>query len=118
MRTVYNLNAKWAFSKEATSIPSEISSRWNFVNLPHCYNAIDGQDGDADYYRGTAYYAKKISKLDIPNAQRYYAESGLRCYDDAPDQGTAVGSERTAEHHRHLIATQKARCSNEHRAFY
>ena len=74
MRQILNLNRKWAFSKEATAVPAEVSSRWNFVNLPHCYNAIDGQDGDADYYRGTAYYAKKLSKLDIPNADRYYLE--------------------------------------------
>jgi len=74
MRKIFNLNTKWAFSKEASAVPTEISSRWNFVNLPHCYNAIDGQDGDADYYRGTAYYAKKLSKLDLPTADRYYLE--------------------------------------------
>ena len=34
MRKIVNLNRKWAFSKEASSIPTEISSRWNFVNLP------------------------------------------------------------------------------------
>ena len=74
MRTIVNLNTKWAFSKEATSVPGEVSNRWNFVNLPHCYNAIDGQDGDADYYRGTAYYAKNLNKVDLPEAARYYLE--------------------------------------------
>ena len=58
MRTVVNFNAKWAFSKEAAAIPTAIDPKWNFVNLPHSWNAIDGQDGDNDYYRGTAYYAK------------------------------------------------------------
>ena len=74
MRQIFNLNRKWAFSKEATSVPAEISSRWNFVNLPHTWNDIDGQDGNNDLYRGTAYYAKSISKLDIPAADRYYLE--------------------------------------------
>ena len=74
MRQIINLNRKWAFSKEATCVPSEISNKWNFVNLPHCFNAIDGQDGDADYYRGTAYYAKSILKTDLPTADRYYLE--------------------------------------------
>ena len=74
MRQIINLNRKWAFSKEASCVPTEVSSKWNFVNLPHCYNAIDGQDGDADYYRGTAYYAKSVSKLDLPTAERYYLE--------------------------------------------
>ena len=74
MRKIYNFNAKWAFSKEATAIPTEISSKWNFVNLPHTWNAIDGQDGGNDYYRGTAYYAKALDKMDLPTADRYYLE--------------------------------------------
>ena len=74
MRQIYSLNPKWAFSKEATAVPTEVSSRWNFVNLPHSWNAIDGQDGNADYFRGTAYYAKNLDQLDIPKADRYYVE--------------------------------------------
>ena len=74
MRNCISLNAKWAFSKEATAVPSEVSKRWNFVNLPHCWNAIDGQDGDADYFRGTAYYAKSIQKIDLPDAKKYFIE--------------------------------------------
>ncbi len=74
MRQVINFNAKWAFSKEATGVPTEVSSKWNFVNLPHCWNAIDGQDGGNDYYRGTAYYAKSLDKMDLPAADRYYLE--------------------------------------------
>ena len=74
MRQIYSLNPKWAFSKEATAVPTEVSSRWNFVNLPHSWNAIDGQDGNADYFRGTAYYAKAIEQVDLPKADRYYVE--------------------------------------------
>ncbi len=74
MRTVLNFNYRWVFSKEATAIPTTIDTRWNFVNLPHCYNAIDGQDGGSDYFRGTAYYAKRFAKADLPQADRYYLE--------------------------------------------
>lgn len=74
MRQIISLNRKWAFSKEATSVPGEVSDRWNFVNLPHTWNAIDGQDGNADYYRGTAYYAKSIDKADLPNADKFFLE--------------------------------------------
>ena len=74
MRQIVSSNRKWAFSKDATCIPTEISNKWNFVNIPHCYNAIDGQDGNADYYRGTAYYAKSIEQIDLPKAERYYLE--------------------------------------------
>ncbi len=74
MRTVVNFNSKWAFSKLADGIPAEFSNKWDFVNLPHCWNAIDGQDGDNDYYRGTGYYAKRINKMELPEADRYYLE--------------------------------------------
>ncbi len=74
MRTVLNLNHKWAFSKEATEVPAKVSSKWNFVNLPHSWNALDGQDGGNDYYRGTGYYAKELTLEDIPTADRYYLE--------------------------------------------
>ena len=74
MRTVLNLNTKWAFTKDAAEVPSVMPQKWNLVNLPHCWNNIDGQDGDNDYYRGTCYYAKALEKADLPEADRYYLE--------------------------------------------
>ena len=74
MREMINLNRKWAFTKQADGIPAAIDNKWNFVNLPHSWNAIDGQDGDNDFYRGTAYYAKTINKSNLPTADRYYLE--------------------------------------------
>lgn len=47
---------------------------WYWVNLPHTWNAIDGQDGGNDYYRGTCYYAREIEKASLPKADRYYLE--------------------------------------------
>ena len=74
MRTVINLNAKWAFTKMVDEVPAALSNKWDFVNLPHSWNAIDGQDGDSDYYRGTCYYAKEIDKAELPEADCYYLE--------------------------------------------
>ncbi len=74
MRQIINLNRKWAFSKAATALPTEIDNKWDFVNLPHSWNAIDGQDGGNDYFRGTAYYAKVIDKMELPEAEKYYLE--------------------------------------------
>ena len=70
MRQIINFNSKWAFSKLATEIPKDIDNKWDFVNLPHSWNAIDGQDGDNDYFRGTAYYAKKFNKTDLPGKSK------------------------------------------------
>ncbi len=44
------------------------------MNLPHTWNALDGQDGGGDYYRGTGCYSKAFSKLDLPQTDRYYLE--------------------------------------------
>ena len=74
MRTILNFNAKWAFSKMVSEIPAAIDNRWDFVNLPHSWNALDGQDGGNDYFRGTAYYAKAFDKIDLPAAALYYLE--------------------------------------------
>lgn len=74
MRKIINFNAKWAFTKDADAVPSTMPDKWNFVNLPHSWNNIDGQDGDNDYYRGTCYYAKKLDKTDLPEAAQYYLE--------------------------------------------
>ena len=35
------------------------------VALPHTWNALDGQDGGADYWRGLAHY-----EIDLPNPDR------------------------------------------------
>ena len=74
MRKITNINRKWAFTKQTTEIPAAIDSKWDFVNLPHSWNAIDGQDGGNDYFRGTAIYAKELDREDLPEADRYYIE--------------------------------------------
>ena len=74
MRTIVNFNRKWAFAKGVSQAPAELPNVWNFVNLPHTWNAIDGQDGGGDYYRGTCCYVKSFQKIDLPKAERYYLE--------------------------------------------
>ena len=73
MRTVLNLNAGWVFNKQ-TDIPSALPTDWEAVNLPHSWNAVDGQDGGNDYFRGTAIYAKTLTKTDLPEAAQVYLE--------------------------------------------
>ena len=74
MRQILNFNTKWAFSKEADCVPERMPERWYWVNLPHTWNAIDGQDGGNDLYRGTAFYAKELEKSELPEADLYYLE--------------------------------------------
>lgn len=74
MRIVVNVNEKWAFTKDAAGVPEVMPEKWYWVSLPHTWNAIDGQDGYNDFYRGTCYYAKEIDRNELPAAVQYYLE--------------------------------------------
>ena len=76
MREMISFHTKWAFSKEAAGVPQQMPKKWCWVNLPHTWNDIDGQDGGNDYYRGTAYYSNIIKKSELPKAEVYYLEFG------------------------------------------
>ena len=71
MRTVINLNSGWLFTKAGLETPAV---EWEKVNLPHSWNAVDGQDGGNDYFRGTCHYTKSFTKAELPEAARYYLE--------------------------------------------
>ncbi len=74
MRNVMNFNSNWLFSKTASAVPSALPADWEQLNLPHTWNATDGQDGGNDYHRGTCYYAKEFAKADLPQTDRVYLE--------------------------------------------
>ena len=71
MRTIINLNAEWLFKKDCADI---LCNDGEAINLPHSWNAEDGQDGGNDYFRGTCLYKKTLKKADLPTADRYYLE--------------------------------------------
>ena len=74
MRKIININNGWAFSKLENPDLTKLPSDWESVNLPHTWNATDGQDGGNDYYRGTCHYIKNIDKATLPQAQKYFLE--------------------------------------------
>ena len=74
MRNILKFNEGWVFTKSAEALPTALPTDWEAVTLPHTWNAIDGQDGGNDYYRGTCYYAKTILRSELPEAEQYYLE--------------------------------------------
>ena len=94
MRQILNLNRKWAFTKEALQNPAQLPETLYWVNVPHSWNAIDGQDGAGDYYRGTCWYVKEIDREEIPEAARYFVE--VRGANSSAD--LYVGGEKLAHH--------------------
>ncbi len=73
MRTILSMNSGWRFSKVA-AVPEIFPEDWEQVSLPHTWNAVDGQDGGNDYWRGTACYVRKLSRPEAAPGSRIYLE--------------------------------------------
>ncbi len=58
------INDQWKFTRSdpvgAAAVRFD-DARWMPVTLPHTWNALDGQDGGNDYYRGTGWYRKVLT---------------------------------------------------------
>ena len=79
MRVVTNLNENWFFTKEHTDAPQRMPKEgsgagWERVSLPHTWNAVDGQDGRGEYYRGTCWYVKSFTLPPLMEGCRVYVE--------------------------------------------
>ena len=74
MRQIVSLNRKWAFVMAPEGVPAAMPSPAYFVNVPHSFNAIDGQDGAGDYYRGVCAYIKNLSFEDLPEGDKLFIE--------------------------------------------
>ncbi len=87
-----NWNESWLFTKDASLVKDNRTvaeaDQWEQINLPHTWNAKDGQDGGNDYYRGTCYYAKKLAKADCQGEQVYLEFEGANSSADVYVNGT------------------------------
>ncbi len=91
MRNIINLNKDWLFVKNTADVNLREGVQ---VDLPHTWNAVDGQDGGNDYFRGSCLYVKMLEKADIPAADCYYLE--IRGANSSAD--VYVGGEKLAHH--------------------
>lgn len=66
MRNVINLNQDWKFIQQDAGLPASLPADWQTVQLPHSWNAIDGQDGNGSYDRGKYWYAKTFETPKQP----------------------------------------------------
>ncbi len=70
MRRVININRAWKFQNHPTKKgkpPKRFPKKWESVDIPHTWNALDGQDGGSDFYRNTCVYCKEIESGTIIN---------------------------------------------------
>ena len=68
MRKIIPIHDNWLFSKRNTGDAAEA------VTLPHTWNAVDGQDGGNDYYRGTCYYTRQLTKPETNPGDEVWLE--------------------------------------------
>lgn len=68
MRNVINLNQDWRFIQENAGLPEVLPENWSRIDLPHSWNAVDGQDGNGSYDRGCYWYAKTFRMPKQPLA--------------------------------------------------
>ncbi len=72
MRSILNFNSSWNFYKATSDI--NVKEGAELVNLPHSWNAVDGQDGGNDYYRGSCVYTKSFAKSELPENEIHYLQ--------------------------------------------
>lgn len=83
MRTYENLNEGWSFTG-----PDGTAAQ---VNVPHTWNAIDGQDGGNDYWRGACTYARTFTTPAHEADQVVYLEfDGVNASADVELNGAAL----------------------------
>ncbi len=89
-RIVRDLAAGWRFRLERDmdsapafgAIPNP-DQNWEKVDIPHCWNAVDGADGGGDYHKGAAWYVKTLPAEELTkavyNGKQIYLEIGAAC---------------------------------------
>ena len=69
MRKIRILKDGWLFGKKRDQICEA-------VTLPHTWNAVDGQDGGNDYWRGTGWYRRELSAAECAGERVYLEFAG------------------------------------------
>ena len=68
MRNIININENWKFIQEDVGLPTSYPTDWQTVDVPHSWNAVDGNDGNGSYDRGNYWYAKTFETPKQPLA--------------------------------------------------
>ncbi len=74
MRKITELSSNWFFVKNAKDVSEASTAEGIPVSLPHTWNAIDGQDGGNDYYRGTCWYRTNLERPELKDGEKAYLE--------------------------------------------
>jgi beta-galactosidase len=94
VRGVQDLDAGWRFIREDVSGAGQAQfddHAWSRIDLPHTWNATDGDDGGT-YYRGAGWYRRILTMAPAaPGARRYLEFDGAALAADVWVNGVHVG---------------------------
>ena len=94
------LSDGWRFVRQdvaGAQAPLLDDSHWQSVDLPHTYNALDGQDGGDNYYRGPAWYRLHLPLgSEIDGRQVYLRFEGAALMAQVYVNGQKAGEHRGA----------------------
>ena len=88
MRNIICINEGWQFIKNCAD--PKATEGAEKVNLPHCWNAVDGQDGGNDYFRGDCLYTKTLKKSELGEGLHYLEIRGANSSADVYVNGVAL----------------------------
>lgn len=74
MRNRTELMDCWKFTKKTIAVENAALEGGDSVTLPHTWNALDGQDGGNDYYRGNCWYIREFKKPEIQENEEIWIE--------------------------------------------
>ena len=90
MREKININKGWQFYKDCEDVNTD--KKGESIDLPHTWNAGDGQDGGNDYFRGKCLYKRTVKASELPRGERYYVEfEGANSTADVFFNGAKIG---------------------------
>lgn len=76
-----NVGSLWEVFRPVKTDSPESMPIWGNVELPHCYNATDAVDPDANYYQGPGWYRRYLDINDVKPNERlvlYFEGAGQK----------------------------------------
>ena len=77
------------------SAPGFDDASWTSIAIPHTWNALDGQDGGGNYYRGIGWYRRHVTLPPAAAGKKVYLQfDAANTVTDVYVNGTSVGEHR------------------------
>jgi beta-galactosidase len=99
------ISGSWRFLRaDATGAETaafdDTAASWTDVTIPHTWNALDGQDGGSNYYRGVGWYRRHLTApappagVEATGRRAYLQFDGSNTVTDVYLNGTHIGQHR------------------------